>query len=193
MAAEEILWNVGICASTYAELGEAWATLRMMNAQLDEPDGGKVLYESGAAGYYHTAHDLVLDALRGLDQFLGIQGNYLDGIKRGVHVDLTELKSKFADQGQEPSYAQQEAAGAAILAQGKATGPATPGQTGLNPETYATRTDFSSGEIYPGLFAYETPPNWLTDWLQYVSYASSSTQNLAKTAPWTNQVQYAGA
>lgn len=116
MAAEEILWNVGICASTYAELGEAWATLRMMNAQLNEPDGGRVLYDSGAAEYYHTAHELVLDSLRGLDQFLGIQGNYLDGIRRDVHIDLSELKSKFSGKDLEPSQVQQATAGTAILA-----------------------------------------------------------------------------
>ncbi len=185
MAAEEILWNVGICASTYAELGEAWATLRMMNAQLNEPDGGRVLYDSGAAEYYHTAHELVLDSLRGLDQFLGIQGNYLDGIRRDVYIDLSELKSKFSGKDLEPAQVQQAPAGTAILAHGK--------KAAISPESYATRADFSSGEIYPGLYAYETPPTWLTDWLQYVSYAGSPTQNLSNTAPWTDQVQYAGA
>ena len=185
MATEEILWNVAICASTYAELGEAWATLRMINAQLDEPDGGRVLYESGAAPDYLVAHDLVAETLRGLDQFLAIQGNYLDGIRKGVQVDLSELKSKFDGSGNEPSYQQQEAAGAGILARSQRAAKA--------PDNYASRTDFSSGEIYPGLYAYETPPSWLTDWLQFVAYGNNPAQNLQKPAPWTNQVQYAGA
>ena len=113
MAIEEIDWNVAICASTYAELGEAWATLRLINAQLEEPDGGRVLNESGAAGPYRAAHELVAGALRGLDQFLGIQWNYLEGIRRDVHIDLTELKSIRGDQDPIPEEIR---AGTAALA-----------------------------------------------------------------------------
>src|SRR5690349_4119542 len=101
MASEEILWNVAICASTYAELGESWANIRAINALLDDPDGGRVLYETGAAEQYNAAHELVMETLRGLDTFLGIQGNYLDGIRKGVHVDLSGLKSKFDGSGEE--------------------------------------------------------------------------------------------
>ena len=186
MAVEEIEWNIAVCASTYAELGEAWATLRLINAQLEEPDGGRVLNESGAAGYYKTAHELVADTLRGLDQFLSIQGNYLEGIRRGVHVDLSELKNLVADSGPEKA----PGGPAPLLAENLL--PVLPPEAapGLNPETYATRTDFSSGEIYPGLFAFETPPPWLTSWLQYVAYGSYTGQVAAANPPWTEQVQY---
>lgn len=190
MATEEILWNLAICASTYAELGESWATIRAINSLLDDPDGGRVLYETGATEQYNAAHELVMETLRGLDTFLGIQGNYLDGIRKGVRLDLSGLKSKFDGSGEEPAYQLQEAAGAAIRALGKKTSKA---QVYASPENYASRTDASNGEIYPGLFAYETPPPWLNDWLQFVAYGGSPSQTITKSAPWTDQVQYAGA
>jgi hypothetical protein len=185
MAIEEIDWNVPICASTYAELGEAWATLRLINAQLEEPDGGRVLNESGAAGPYRAAHELVAGALRGLDQFLGIQWNYLEGIRRDVHIDLTELKNIRGDKDPTPGEIR---VGAATLAGSQSLIPPTGRQAGRSPAT----PDFASGEIYPGLFAFETPPNWLTGWLQYVAYAGSPAQPIPTVAPWTEQVPYAG-
>jgi hypothetical protein len=185
MAIEEIDWNVAICASTYAELGEAWATLRLINAQLEEPDGGRVLNESGAAGPYRAAHELVAGALRGLDQFLGIQWNYLEGIRRDVHIDLTELKSIRGGQNPIPGESR---VGAATLAERQPPFPPTGGPANGSPAT----PGFAGGEIYPGLFAFETPPNWLTGWLQYVAYAGSPAQPLPTAAPWTEQVQYAG-
>jgi hypothetical protein len=51
---------------------------------------------------------------------------------------------------------------------------------------------FAGGEIYPGLFAFEIPPNWLTGWLQSVAYAGSPAQPMSAATPWTEQVQYAG-
>lgn len=181
--ADEILWDVGICASTYAELGEAWIIIRKVNSMLDEPEGGRVLYDSGAAPMYHAAHELVEQSMRGLDLFLNIQGNYLEGIKKGVHVDLSGLEAK-AQKAQEEAYFKIRKTPASITARGKAAN-----QAGLNSETYP------GGEIYPGLYAYETPPAWLGDWLQYVNYTgtSSPAKSTTNTPPWIDQVQYAGA
>lgn len=187
MAVEEIDWNIAICASTYAELGEAWATLRLINAQLEEPDGGRVLNDSGAAGPYRAAHELVAATLRGLDQFLGIQGNYLEGIRRDVHIDLTELKSISGNHA--PGEIQKGPAGTNAS---QLPVPPTGGPPGRSPETFASGPDYSSGEIYPGLFAFETPPAWLTDWLQFVAYNNSPAPAISAAAPWTEQVQYAG-
>ncbi len=188
MATEEIDWNVAICASTYAELGEAWATLRLINAQLEEPDGGRVLHESGAAGPYRAAHELVAGALRGLDQFLGIQWNYLEGIRRDVHIDLSGLKSNLGDNDMPLAEIPAKSAGAAVLAKSQLPIPLTAGLPGGLPEI----SGFSGGEIYPGLFAFETPPAWLTGWLQYVAYADSPAQALSTATPWTEQVNYGG-
>lgn len=183
--ADEILWNVAICASTYAELGEAWVVLRAANAQLDEPEGGRVLYDSGAAPMYHAAHELVEQSMRGLDLFLNIQGNYLEGIRKGVHVDLSELEAK----AQEEAYFKIRKTPASITARGKANLADATGRPDLTSESYP------GGEIYPGLYAYETPPAWLGDWLQYVNYAGtgSPAKSTATTPPWTDLVQYAGA
>jgi hypothetical protein len=183
--ADEILWNVAICASTYAELGEAWVSLRMTNSQLDEPDGGRVLYESGAAPMYQAAHELVEQSMRGLDLFLNIQGNYLEGIRKGVHVDLSELEAK-AQKAQEEAFFKIRKTPASIIARGKANLAAQPG---LTTETYP------GGEIYPGLYAYETPPAWLGDWVQFVSYGGtgSPAKSTATPSPWPDRVQYTGA
>lgn len=184
--ADEILWNVAICASTYAELGEAWITLRTINSLMNEPDGGRVLNDSGAAPMYHAAHELVEQAMRGLDLFLNIQGNYLEGIRKGVHVDLSELEAKTKEAA-EPYFKIRKTPGS-VIARGQARY-AAGNLPGLTSDTYP------GGEIYPGLYAYETPPAWLDDWLQYVSYAGGA--NPAKptttTPPWTDKVQYAGA
>jgi hypothetical protein len=181
--ADEILWNVAICASTYAELGEAWITLRTINSLMNEPDGGRVLHDSGAAPMYYAAHELVEGAMRGLDLFLNIQGNYLEGIRKGVHVDLSELEAK-AKEAAEPYFKIRRTPGSAI-----ARGQARYAANSLSSETYP------GGEIYTGLYAYETPPDWLDGWLQYVSYAGGTNQarSEAPTPPWTDKVQYAGA
>ena len=131
--ADEILWNVGICASTYAELGEAWITLRTINSLMNEPDGGRVLHDSGAAPMYNAAHELVEQAMRGLDLFLNIQGNYLEGIRKGVHVDLSELEAK-AKEAAEP-YFKIHKPGGSVIARGQSRLAAS-SQPGLTTETY---------------------------------------------------------
>lgn len=184
--ADEILWNVAICASTYAELGEAWVNLRTAKVQLDDPDGGRVLNESGAAPMFNAAQDLVEKAWRGLDIFLSIQGNYLDGIRKGVHVDLSELERMAKKQ--EEAYFLLRRTHNSVIARGQAGLPPDAGRQA----SFAADTT-PGGEIYPGLYAFETPPPWLNDWLQYVSYtASGPAKSTASTAPWVDQVQYAG-
>ena len=150
---------------------------------MNEPDGGRVLQESGAAPMYNAAHELVEGAMRGLDLFLNIQGNYLEGIRKGVHVDLSELETK-AKEATEPYFKIRRTTGS-VIARGQARYTAD----NLTSETYP------GGEIYPGLYAYETPPDWLDGWLQYVSYGGGSGQpkTEATTPPWTDKVRYAGA
>jgi hypothetical protein len=81
VAASEIEWNIAICASTYAELGEAWASLRAVCSKLNNPDGGSVLSQAEAGKDFEQAVTSVTKTLQGLDSFLNIQGAYLERIR----------------------------------------------------------------------------------------------------------------
>lgn len=179
MAASKIEWNIAICASTYAELGEAWASLRAVSTKLNNPDGGSVLSQVEASQDFDQAVTSVTKALQGLDNFLNIQGAYLERIRADYHPAETprrlvvdqSLAAELEKVLQELSPLHTEQAEAGF--QGEA------------PEVIP-------GQEPPVLPLYQPQPALLADWNRHVNYGESPDLKQIRPTPdpWPLAIRY---
>lgn len=213
MAASEIEWNIAICASTYAELGEAWASLRTVCSKLNNPDGGSALSQAEASQDFDQAVTSVTKALQGLDSFLNIQGAYLERI-RADYLPVDMPRSLVAPQiialdaekaGNAPSLLDAEQEGdfqtenegvngneqaQELLVSGFAAGPSLNSSDKTSVENVGQTLKNSGPAVQTAqwqaplvLPLYQPQPPWLAEWNRHVNYGLGGDLNQMMPSP----------
>jgi len=75
-----IAWKVSVCASTNAELNDAWSKLKRVSLSLAEPDDSYILNLIEARYEHQRAVELIEEAVQGFARFLMTQEIYLESI-----------------------------------------------------------------------------------------------------------------
>ena len=80
MPTDQIEWNIAVSTSSFNELSECWAELKKISQHLAAPEHAYTSSMVGAGDDLDKAQRMVNSAMRGLDNFLEIQGAYVKRI-----------------------------------------------------------------------------------------------------------------